>query len=84
MWIQEIKSCGWRRRILKRRQQEVEYRSQVRLEGTHKSLVDIGTGPVVVGGSNDLNVIANHLLDCFGHLWCKTLMSRLQSKLGVL
>lgn len=83
MWIQEIKSCGWRRRILKRRQQEVEYRSQVRLEGTHKSLVDIGTGPVV-GGSNDLNVIANHLLDGFGYLWCKTLMFCSQSKLEVL
>lgn len=70
MGIQETKSSGWRRRILQRRQQGVQYRSQRKLEGTHKSLVDIGTGPMV-GGSNYLNVMANHLLSCFGHLWCK-------------
>lgn len=58
-------------------------RSQVRWGGSHESLVDFGTGPMV-SGSNYQNVIANHLLGCSGHLWCKTPMFCLQNKLKVL
>ena len=81
VWIQEIKNFGWRRITLKRRQLEVEHRSQGGWDGTHESPVDLETGPTV-GRSNCLSVIANHFLGCFGHLGCKCFC--LQEKLKIL